>query len=139
MNIKHEPFAESTELAKRLIEGAVNDGGSTLNRRTHESLTFSNVYIVGGQEPGIKLGFPGEIVNQELVVLAVAKWIDALPKNVEWIGSWIDDEILYLDAVTIFPLEDGYKMAQCARSRGEKAVYYLNSKNEGCVVPIEEL
>jgi hypothetical protein len=115
----------SIKLAMELIFAGIEKGGGTFDRHgneiTKESFRVNHAFAVGGKRPTLEIHLPKErgiIAATE----AVTKWLDEKPFGTHW-GSWVEDGVLYIDAVDIiyFPINALY----VARRRGEKAIYDL--------------
>ncbi len=109
------PYIESVNAAEALI--AVNGGGTF--RRSGVEVHPTLGYAVGGATNG--LIFTVGAVSHEKQVSIIARWLDALETSIQYVGSWINDGKLYIDAVTI--VESYIDAFLLGVERGELAIY----------------
>lgn len=114
--------ARATDLASRLILGAVTDGGATLATVPGATVPSAG-YVVGGAAPGVTLALTSPSVD-----LDASEWVlRSLPMAARaghYLGSWIGpDGRLYLDVVQV--LADRADAVALGRARGEYSVWSL--------------
>lgn len=122
MNVNYAPFSDTLKTAALLVDSAITDGGVTIARYAYDRSTTGvpSGYVVGGKAPGIRVNSG---VKVSTLHSRVSAWIQALPSNVKFLGSWFDEDesVYYFDAVDIlFSRELSIGLAE---NRGEKAIY----------------
>ena len=124
MNTRHEPYADTQEIAREIVTTTQAQGGGTFNRKGGE-YEGSHGYVIGGARPGITLNNEAPV---DAIILLTARWLEQLPVNTSTVGGWIDDGTIHLDAVDVV---DSYTDAYLtAVERGEKAIYSLHEGRE---------
>lgn len=108
-------------LAERLYHGAVATGGETLDRNVGEPITSG--YAVGGRAIGLVI--PGTVSPVETISM-VDEWLSTIETGA--VGSWLNENTFYFDAVDIIPTFREAKGK--AFDRGELAIYSLHEKKE---------
>lgn len=90
MPVIQAPYQDSLEIAANLVEqdGTYDRKGNLLN--------LSKGYAVGGKVVGISVGKDDPHKNAR-----VARWLDALPHNIAYLGSWTHEGVIYIDAVDV--------------------------------------
>ena len=124
MNLTPQPYQNFVELADCLIADAAISGGGTRARSNGRAFSDVGFYLVGGAlgVPSLKLNGRAQGLNYDGAKLALARWLNALPVNVEWVGSWLDnsDNTFYFDAVDAF--DNIEEAADAAEQRKQIAV-----------------
>lgn len=125
---------DNSFVASRLVDDARANGGVTLTRCFGLSVAGkdSGVYVVGGADHGAEYYLDGRWDDIKVMVYT---WLNGLPDSVEYVGSWVDDGKLYVDAVDLVvrdqdtdermtPLDHGLIAAKAlGRARGQKSIY----------------
>ena len=75
--------------------------------------------------PGMGHGFWCDV--DALAVVLASVWPKTFPVNAQYVGTWVDDGLLYVDHVVVLPTLD--LALACAERHGELAVYD-NEKGE---------
>lgn len=104
-------------LANDVIARTVEDGGCTFEARTLLPFTPSVGYAVG--IGGAKL--PSMHVGPELLTW-LAKAVASEYETV-YAGTWLDNGIVYIDAVKYFGAGEDVRAIACARFYGQAALY----------------
>jgi hypothetical protein len=108
----------------RALAQTLLDGGGTFDARTLDRIT-DGAWAVGGSLTGHTLE-TRESRELDLAV-AFAYIVDTLREDgATIIGTWVDDGVLYVDAIDL--ITDTDEAIRLARSRGEKAIYHLTDK-----------
>ena len=113
---------------EQFIASTIKDGGSTMNVVTGDVPTSGYVVSIAGNEHTYKL-FGNEVVKEILVSGAVDLYVKekvvelSHPEN--YLGSWIDDGMLYLDISRVY--ESEHDALREAVANGQKAYYDLDN------------
>lgn len=111
---------------ERQANAAVDDlalhGGGTYERGTLLPFTPSSGFAVG--IGGIHL--PVDVVGPQN--LAWAAKCAASEYETAYVGTWLDEGIVYFDGVLYFSHLDGARAIACARFYGQKAIYDFATK-----------
>jgi hypothetical protein len=118
------------KLAMELIYAGIEDGGGTFTSNG-DKVTAKTGYVVGGKRKSLVMRLPhdkGIIAATE----RAAEWLDK-GMQVLYYGSWVDGDILYIDAVDI--IQSRATAVHVGKLRGEEAIWDLA---EGKEVRLEE-
>lgn len=113
---------------EQFIASTIENGGATMNPVTGDVPTSGYVVSMAGNEQTYKL-FGNEVVKVILVSGAVDLYVKenvvelSHPEN--YLGSWIDDGMLYLDISKIY--ESEHDALREAVANGQKAYYDLDN------------
>jgi hypothetical protein len=113
---------------EQFIASTIENGGATMNPVTGDVPTSGYVVSMAGNEQTYKL-FGNEVVKEILVSGAVDLYVKenvvelSHPEN--YLGSWIDDGMLYLDISRVY--ESEHDALREAVNNGQKAYYDLNN------------
>ena len=119
--------------ANSILTATVRDGGCTLDSRTFEAVAVhpadrGDLWTVGGDtRPAASFTYsPDDSLASSRMADALCRVLgsyDDVPYRPAYIGTWIDDGTVYVDAVSLHPTrEDALAVAYV---RGETAVYNL--------------
>ncbi len=119
-------YPESVTLARVL---AASEGGTYVARGKDrgKSVEYDRGFAVGGARnvPAAKFAV---LRDPELTIQRIARWLDALPLDVDYVGAWQDDGIVYIDAVEVI---DSYIHAYAtALERDELAIWSFGKQDE---------
>lgn len=143
--LNNTPFEDVLEAAERVFDiTATNEGGTFIylipapNDDGGWFEYHGDGYAVGGYRDTVKVDL--NTGNGE-PVLKIAEFIQRIPSTLNGdkhylLGTWIEDGVLYIDAVKIWAEEDDALSE--ARKNGEKAVYHFNSGRTIYVEPVVE-
>jgi hypothetical protein len=110
-----------TKRAAALLTETMDKGGATFEARTLRPVT-SGGWCVGGGMPGYTF-----VADSADPMRGLTSAIDGLIEDgARRIGTWLDDGVVYVDAIDIITNTD--EAIRLARSRGEKAIYHLTDK-----------
>lgn len=144
--LNNTPFVDVLEAAERVFDITATNGGGTFiyltpipNDDGGWCEYHGDGYAVGGYQDTVKVDL--NTGNGE-PVLRIAEFIQRIPSTLNGdkhylLGTWIEDGVLYIDAVKIWA-EEGDAMNE-ARKNGEKAIYHFNSERTIYVEPEVEL
>lgn len=113
---------------EQFIESTIENGGATMNPVTGDVPTSGYVVSMAGNEETYKL-FGNDVVKEILISGAVDLYIKenvvelSDPEN--YLGSWIDDGMLYLDISRVY--ESEHDALREAVTNGQKAYYDLDN------------
>ena len=113
---------------EQFIASTIENGGSTMNPVTGDVPTSGYVVSMAGNEQTYKL-FGNDVVKEILISGAVDLYLKenvvelSNPEN--YLGSWIDDGMLYLDISRVY--ESEHDALREAVTNGQKAYYDLDN------------
>jgi len=113
---------------EQFIASTIENGGATMNPSTGDVPTSGYVVSMAGNEQTYKL-FGNDVVKEILVSGAVDLYVKenvvelSHPEN--YLGSWIDDGMLYLDISRVY--ESEHDALREAVANGQKAYYDLDN------------
>jgi hypothetical protein len=105
-----------------MIADLANNGGGTYVQRTLESLRPIAGFAVGVGG----LAVPVAECTAEVIAF-LAKGV-AGEYMADYVGTWLDDGIVYIDAVNLFGADDRAKAEACGRFYGQKAIFDFGAK-----------
>jgi hypothetical protein len=113
---------------KEFVASTIENGGATMNVATGDVPTSGYVVSMMGNEKIYKL-FGNDVVKEILISGAVKLYVkendDVLSLPGMYLGSWIDDGVLYIDISNVIDNEhDALRMAVANK---QKAYYDLNN------------
>ena len=113
---------------KEFVASTVDNGGATMNVATNDVPTSGYVVSMMGNEKTYKL-FGNDVVKEILISGAVKMYVkdndDILSLPGMYLGSWIDDGVLYIDISNVIDNEhDALRMAVANK---QLAYYDLNN------------
>ena len=113
---------------KEFVASTIEDGGATMNVATGDVPTSGYVVSMTGIEKTYVL-FGNDVVKEILISGAVKLYVkdndDVLSLPGMYLGSWIDDGVLYIDISNVIDNEhDALRMAVANK---QKAYYDLNN------------
>jgi hypothetical protein len=113
---------------KEFVASTIENGGATMNVATGDVPTSGYVVSTQGNEQTFQL-FGNEVVKEILISGAVKLFLE---ENIvefvyaeNFIGSWIDDGVLYLDISNVYDNE--HDALRVAVANKQKAYYDLNN------------
>jgi hypothetical protein len=113
---------------EQFIASTIENGGATMNPVTGDVPTSGYVVSMAGNEQTYKL-FGNDVVKEILVSGAVDLYVkdndDVLSLPGMYLGSWIDDGMLYLDISRVY--ESEHDALREAVTNGQKAYYDLDN------------
>jgi hypothetical protein len=133
MLVHKEPYPDNVEAARIILQH--RDCGATFSRRNHRIVDFEDGFAVGGAAHGLELYDSDDL---EGLVREVALWLSTLPSNVEYLGVWKQNGIIYVDAVTYIPTERApwgdvtsrINAVQLGANRKQKAIYDFANRRD---------
>ena len=105
------------------LDATLADGGGTFDAHTFAPLGATWAWAVGGGIPGHTIELVAERDLEGALAQAFAALVDA---GADVIGTWLDEGVLYVDAVDL--IEDTDEAIRLAAERGELAIYHLTTK-----------
>lgn len=114
---------QAIKLAQELYFSAVEDGGGTFDYLARK-FADNDGYVVGGKAPGLEIyvGDQGVIKS----VGDIANWLQGTRSY--FYGSWLSDDVLYIDAVDIF--DDKQRAIEVGKLYNQQAIFDLASKED---------
>ena len=107
------------------LDTTLTDGGGTFDTATLQPVT-DGAWAVGGSMPGTTLRLTDYRAYADLLRTFAEHYIDILASGARYVGTWIDDDLLYIDAIDI--IDDTDTAIRLAAERGERAIYHLTDK-----------
>ena len=107
------------------LDATLTDGGGTFDTATLQPIT-AGAWAVGGSMPGTTLRPTDYRAYADLLRTFAEHYIDILSSGARYVGTWLDDGVLYIDAIDI--IEDTDEAIRLASERGERAIYHLTDK-----------
>ena len=107
------------------LDATLTDGGGTFDAATLAPIT-DGAWAVGGSIPGATLRPTDYRSYADLFRDFAEHYIDILSSGARYVGTWLDDGTLYIDAIDI--VEDTDAAIRLAAERGERAIYHLTDK-----------
>lgn len=112
------------EDARRIFEAIARDtltnGGGTFRRETGAPVALTTGYTVGVGNV-LQVGIGWEPTTQAVAERLAYFWPMTAPANAQYVGTWTDNGILYIDHVTV--ISDLSIALSLARRNGERAVW----------------
>jgi hypothetical protein len=106
-----------------VLETTRRDGGGTWNAVTLHPVR-SGGWAVGGSLPGWTVDLEW---SPDHITRVFGDACDSLMTDgARYIGTWIDEGMLYVDAIEL--IDDTDEALRVAAERGEKAIYHLTDK-----------
>ena len=119
----------NSRVAEMLVDHAPK--GVTIDR--YEGLAIlSDGYVVGGETQALKTE---DTLPRWMNVLLTALWLEKLPISQRLVGSWVDGDTLYVDAVRVE--HDIDRAMELAYERRERAIYDVRN-NRSLYVTMKE-
>src|SRR6478752_4421403 len=98
MNVTHQPYQDTKDLASLIVGNTIAKGGTTVGRHGEEAPIIG--YVVGGKTTTLTLSFSEK---RSTIELEVARWIERQPTLVKWIGGWVSDGKIVFDTCDVIP------------------------------------
>jgi hypothetical protein len=96
------------------------NGGGTFRRETGAPVTLTTGYTVGvGNIAQVGIGLAPDLTN--VATILGYYWPKTAPANAQYIGTWVDSNLLYIDHVTV--ISDLDIALALARRNNERSIY----------------
>lgn len=117
---------EKNDVLENIAATTVDNGGGTYQHKTGAPVTLRDGYVVGVANIAevciADLAGPNRRDSvADIRTYLWGVWPETLPKSAQYVGTWISDGVLYVDAVTVY--RDREQALAAARRNGERAIY----------------
>jgi hypothetical protein len=152
INAKYNGLADVPNrfIANDILEHTTEHGGGTFDVSTtrecdEDGITDYSVdftgHAVGGFLDTLKIDLKAVPWTDQLEKIAL--FIHRIPRGGDgnklfYLGTWVEDDILYVDATKVFPLEQEQEAFETAENHGEIAVYTVDEDGNGSVTNVAD-
>lgn len=125
------PYRDTQTIAEGIFSYTLNNNGGTFDVTPGDPKTIARTdgYAVGGYQDTVTIKVEDDKKHRH-AVRAIANFIQRIPSRPGggkhfYLGTWIDDGVLYIDAVKI--LDSFQEAIAVAKKHGEDAIYNLGA------------
>lgn len=108
----------------KVLADLANDGGGTYQAGTFLPFTAREGFAVASPN-GLKL--PAELVTPSMAAWALRQVSRENPRT-SFVGTWLDNGVVYFDAVTYFSAANRERAIAAGRENGQLAIYDFATK-----------
>lgn len=108
----------------KVMADLANDGGGTYQAGTFLPVTWGAGFAVATADG---LAFPAEVATESMLAWAMRQVSRENPRT-SYVGTWLDNGVVYIDAVRFFAEDRREAAIQAGREAGQLAIYDFGQK-----------